>query len=203
MIVADDANLEIAREHGFATVEMGNDYLGARFNAGIRYACVEGNADYVVHIGSDDWAHPDLFDDLAGPLVVGTGRRIALVDLEHGVAQVCHVRGQYGVIPWILPRAVLEPSGFEPCLREQLRGIDGSLVRGLTSRPEWRFHDPHDLARVDFKSAVNITSYSALRSIATGVEIADPWARLAEIYPADLVTLARETHELLAGKVAA
>ena len=63
VIVADDENLDIAREYGFDTVEVDNRGLGRRFNAGYRHAADQG-ADYLVHVGSDDWVHPDLFDIL-------------------------------------------------------------------------------------------------------------------------------------------
>ena len=41
----------------------GNEDLGEKFNAGYRYAGRMG-AQLFVHIGSDDWVHPDVFDIL-------------------------------------------------------------------------------------------------------------------------------------------
>lgn len=223
VIVADDENLEIAAEFGFATVELGNEYLGARFNAGIEYACVEGGADFIVHIGSDDWAHPDLFKKLpatvAGPPELTadspvvfwdgspealTGWEITIVDLRVGRMQRCRVRGRYGVIPWVLPRKLLEPSGFRPIHDRLNRGIDGSLIAVMRVRPTWVFHDPHPLCRVDFKSEMNLTPYPGLAAnLGVGAEVDDPWSALAEQYPADLVELARATHMEMATAVAA
>jgi len=217
VIVADDENLDIADEYGFPTVEMGNEFLGARFNAGIHWACTEGGADYVVHIGSDDWVHPVVFDRLPSPTPIPpevsadnpvafwngepealTGRQIAIVNLPAGKMQRCHVRGRHGVIPWVLPRQVLEPSGFNPIRPDLQRGIDGSLIAGLRVRPNWVFHDPHPLARVDFKSDTNITPYPGMASnLGIGPEV-DPWGPLADIYPLALVEMARATHERLA-----
>ena len=50
VVVADDENLDLARERGFATVEQDNEWLGRRFNDGIEYACRNG-ASRVVPIG--------------------------------------------------------------------------------------------------------------------------------------------------------
>lgn len=213
MIVADDENLDIAEEFGFATLERPNDQLGRKFNDGLEYAAGLG-ADYFVLIGSDDWMHIDLFDRLPlaetqpktptaetpfvmwgpNPEVI-TGHEIALVDLERGVMQRCRARGRYGVIPWVIPRGALEPVGFRPIKDTANIGIDGSLIAGLNCAPEWVFADPHDYCRVDFKSDVNLNSYDKITgAIGYGEEEVDPWPLLAERYPGDLVALARETH---------
>lgn len=201
VIVADDENLDLAREHKFATVEMSNAYLGRKTNAGFRYACVEGDADFVVALGSDDWMHESAFEKLPGPTTIVAGRKLAVVDLEHGRMRGTVIRHRYGVIPWILPRFLLETRKFEPIKPEKRRGLDGSLVRGVTGpgRPRWLFHDPHELARVDFKTRWNITPYrQTVQLVGVGPEYTDPWRRLAELYPAELCELARATHERIA-----
>jgi hypothetical protein len=215
VIVADDENLDIAQEFGFVGLERPNDYLGRKFNDGLEHACRFMEADFAVLIGSDDWMHIDLFDRLPLPsadlpeltaetqFVVGhqeaeviTGREIVLVDLPGGRMRHCESKGRYGVIPWILHRKALEPSGFRPIKDTLQRGIDGSLIAGLRMRPVWVFRDPHDLSRVDFKSDVSMSPYEQTTSMTgVGVEILDPWTELARKYPADLVTNARETSE--------
>lgn len=196
VVVADDDNLDIAREYGFATVEMDNDGgLGRRFNAGFQYAAEQG-ADYLVHIGSDDWIHPDVFMPLLAPVTprpILTGTQIAFVDLGSGQLKRASLGPPHGVIPWIIPRAVLEPCGFAPIRPERLRGMDGDLVRGLRRagvRVQWVFDDPHDLARVDFKSDVNLNAYDRV----PGAGRNDAWQALRERYPAELVELACRTH---------
>jgi len=117
IIVSDDENLDIAQEYGFPTIEHDNFDLGARFNAGYRYAAAQG-ADVFVHIGSDDWVHPDAFNVLnehsldeddampeptpgesvvwrRGPKVVAQ-RRLCLVDLTNDLAQRCFIHGRWG-----------------------------------------------------------------------------------------------------------
>lgn len=205
VVIADDENLDVARGHGFATIEMDNTDVGRKWNAGISYACEHG-ADFVTVVGSDNWVHADLFEfpeqPPRRPPVVLTGRRMAFVDLPRGVMQVCHFRGKWGVIPWLLPRQALAPSKFNPIKPGQMRGLDGNLAVGLKLRPDWLFHDPHDLCRVDFKSSTNLTSYAALEHVAVS-RIADPWALLADRYPADLVEMARDTSMLLAEEAVA
>src|SRR5688500_1198207 len=88
VVVANDENLDIAREHGCDTVELDNHGgLGRRFHAGFRHAAGQG-ADYFVYLGSDDWIHPDLLDPLPPPGVIVTGRRISFVHLPTGRLQV-------------------------------------------------------------------------------------------------------------------
>lgn len=221
MIVADDENLDVAAEFGFHTVGQDNLYLGRKFNDGMEFACRYLDADYVVLIGSDDWVHVDLFTHLPKPVAdlplptperpvvigrpgpeAGTGKEIAMVNLARGVLQRCRVKGRFGVIPWVLPRAALEPSGFRPIREEQQRGIDGALLRGLKCRPEWVFSDPHPLCRVDFKSEVNLNSYDKITSgIGYGAEL-PAWSTLSNAYPTHLVDLARSTADRL-GAIAA
>lgn len=190
VVIADDENLDIAAELGFDTVEMDNSQLGRKLNAGFRYSAAQG-ADYLAFVGSDDWLHPDLFAPLLDePGCVISGRILALCDLLGGRLRYVAGRGRQGVIPWLIPRAALEPCGFAPLPDGQNRGLDLHLALALADA-EWRFHDPHPLARVDFKSHLNMTPYGAARAI--GGEKSDPWGELATRYPADLVALAEST----------
>lgn len=197
VVVACDENLDLAVEHGFSTIDMPNTHLGRRFNAGIHYACVEGGADYVVHIGSDDWVHPDFFTHLPGPETILSGRWMLFVDLERGVGRRCHVRTRHGVIPWIIPRHLLERARCQPVKPEKRRGIDGSLIRGIGSRPRWAYRDPQGAyTRIDWKTRANITPYDLIaRNLGVGPEQA-PWAQLESCYPASLVQKARAAYEL-------
>jgi hypothetical protein len=54
VVVADDANIDIALSAGFEIVEQDNEWLGRRFNDGIEYAARQG-AEWIVPIGSDSW----------------------------------------------------------------------------------------------------------------------------------------------------
>lgn len=213
VVVADDDNLETAAEFGFDALEWPNQPLGEKFNAAYRYAA-EHDAELFVHIGSDDWCHPSVFDvldtlDLAkapepvwepgqtviwrrGPIIVAQ-RSITLVDLPTGVVQRCTVLGKHGCIPWLIPRVVLEPVAFSPVQPDQARGIDGSLVSGLTVRPNWVYQDPAEDTCVDFKSGTNITPFHSLQSnLGYGDELT--LDALNAKWPTHLVELAEQTH---------
>jgi hypothetical protein len=214
VIVADDENLDIAADFGFPTVELDNSDLGARFNAGYRYAADAG-ANVFVHVGSDDWIHPDSFNILdqvdietdapmpdptpGNPVVwrrtpqVIAQRRICLVDLARGVGQRCFVHGRWGCIPWMIPRRALEPEAFTPIGAGHMRGIDGQLVRGMTTRPTWFFQDAPDEWCVDFKTETNVTPYKSVAPALGVGDEEDPWPMLAEFYPPHLIDLARAT----------
>lgn len=215
VVVADDRNLDIADEYGFDTVVQANDSVGRKWNDGIEHAVRTLEADYVAIVGSDDWVHADVFDRLplaevpeqepsagdavvwrAGPEAV-SGRQICVVDLPTGRMKWCHSGGQYGVMPYVLPRAALEPSRFRPVDERLSRWLDGSFVNGLRCRPNWVFHDPHPVSRIDFKGSVNITPYDTIRK-GESEELPEAWGRLYERFPAHLVEGARDLHERLA-----
>jgi hypothetical protein len=172
VVIADDDNLDIAQEHGFEAIEMPNEPLGEKVNAGFELACREG-ADYVGFVGSDDWLHADLFQNLEGGIV--SGRDMSVVDLETGRMRCYRSRARHGVIPWLIPSDIL------PAVEPLNRGLDYSIYRQIRKQP-WVFHDPHPHTRVDFKSANNMTPFSVVH----GAEL-DAWPELREWYPADLV----------------
>lgn len=210
VVVADDENLDVAAEYGFDALERPNEPLGRKFNDGIEWACLEGAADFVCVIGSDDWVHESVFDRLPetnpeppaptedNPVVSWSdepealaGTVIAVVDVQSGRGRLRWWPRREGVIPWVFPRAALEPSGFRPVKDNAARGIDGSLVAGLGIRPQWLFHDPHEYARVDFKSDVNLNTYAEIGATSGVGDEHDAWGRLSELYPEPLVEMAQ------------
>jgi hypothetical protein len=194
VVVADDENLDIAAGFGFETVEQEN-VLGRKVNDGFEYACERG-ADYVGFVGSDDWLHENAFDHLDDSRVCA-GHRIAVVDLERdGRLRRLGVGGPQGVPPWLIPRRALERSGCRPADDARTWGMEGSIVRGL-GPVDWRFDDPHDLVRVDFKSDVNMTPYGRITGLLGYGPEETAWPQLAEKYPADLVALAERTSLML------
>lgn len=219
VIVADDENLEIAAEYGFETVEVGNDDLGEKFNAGYRHAAELG-ADLFVHIGSDDWVHPDVFTildevDLSKPPAteptinrpvaawndgwqVLAQKTLTVADLPTGRLQRCQYRRGYGCIPWLIPRAVFEPFGFAPIRPGLQRGCDGALASRIRARTNWVVRDlPADMC-VDFKSDPNLTPFDPMIGN-IGVGPLRSLGVLSGLYPGELVDQAWE----LSGRMAA
>lgn len=210
VVVGNDANLDTARELGFATLERPN-VLGAKVNDGIEYACREGGADYVSFIGSDDWSLASWFVTMPPDGLIKTSRWVAFVAPGGNRLLVRAATGSVGNAPWIIPRSLLEPAGFRPVLDRKMSGIDGSIRDGIiaclrgvegTTGAQKRMatrqrladvyhHEPGDELRlVDFKgSREQITSYSlALGKPRRLVhDEPDPWPVLATRYPADLV----------------
>lgn len=60
VVIADDGNLDLARDRGFEVVAQDNQWLGRKFNDGMEYAFRNG-ASRVVPIGSDSWIDPAYF----------------------------------------------------------------------------------------------------------------------------------------------
>lgn len=115
VVVADDENIDLARERGFAVVERDNEWLGRRFNDGIEYACRNG-ASRVVPIGSDSWIDPAFFLPMTSRERVMTGRNYFVVKADR--AAEIYVSDKKGVGPLVLPRHLLKPSNFRPAQDE-------------------------------------------------------------------------------------
>lgn len=198
LVVADDENLDIARELGSVTLEAPNEPLGRKWNVALRYAAER--ADWVIWVGSDDWIHPDAFAPLTvppetGPARIIRGGRVTLVDLASGQLQRVSSASKYGAIPWLIESRLIRATRKDSPIRpDLLRGLDGGLIRGLRRSPipfELELHDPHEFRCVDFKSDQNLSSFAAA-SEKRGLGEPEPaWAVLAKWFPADLVDQAR------------
>lgn len=189
VVVADDANLELAQAAGFATVERDNAWLGRRFNDGIEFAGRAG-ADWIVPIGSDSWILPDYFLPLPAAGLTLTSQLYAVVAAER-LAEL-RVRTRSGAGPYVFPRAVLEPSGFRPARDQISRGVDHSTLAGI--RPAARFvaRELSPLQYVGFRGVPHLTPYGTLVAAWGRRELEDPWPELvAAGYDRDLVDRAR------------
>jgi glycosyltransferase involved in cell wall biosynthesis len=96
VVVADDPNLDVADELGFATVRRNNQTLGRKFNDGYQFACDpefnERPVDFVVPCGSDDWIDPQIFQVLPEN-AIGVFERIAIVNETRTKLAKCRVTG--------------------------------------------------------------------------------------------------------------
>jgi hypothetical protein len=187
VVIADDANLDLAREQGFATVERDNEWLGRKFNDGMEYAGKHG-AEWIVPIGSDSWIDPIYFLPLPNPWETRTSAMYCAVEADR-LAELCV--GRSGAGPYMFHRSLLVRSGFRPAQDELHAGIDGSTIRGIGRPIRWRQRDMHPLQYVGFRGTPLITPYDRLMSKWGVREHDDPWAILAKHYPADLVQRAR------------
>jgi glycosyltransferase involved in cell wall biosynthesis len=184
VVIADDENLDIAREYGFDTIEREN-VLGRKVNAGFELAGKQG-ADYIAFIGSDDWMHPDLFSPL-GANRVYAGHEITVIDLLTGQAKHLGWRHRHGVPPWFIPSGALERCNFRPCEDVATEGMEFQIGRWLGDL-QWYMHDPHPMTRVDFKSDEGLTSYEQITRAVAGKE--GKIGELEHWYSSDLVNMA-------------
>lgn len=193
VVIADDENLDTARQFGFGIVPQNNDSLSRKFNDGIQLALDPAHnprpADYVVPIGSDDWVDYRLFLDLP-PSDTVEGFQWASFVREDGreiVAKNINYPGGVGVR--IFPATVMEPLGFRPADEDLSRGCDTSILYGLQ-----RHHGDnmrishmhlHERQIVDWKTTgEQLNRYSDLRRH-PGHVVADPFEALAGFYPAE------------------
>jgi hypothetical protein len=192
VVVAEDENLDLARERGFDVVERDNEWLGRRFNDGIEYAGRHG-ASRIIPIGSDSWIDPAYFLPLPTRQFTMTASSYAVVAVDRmGELQVDDTKG---VGPYVFPRHVFRRSAFRPAKDEITHGVDASTVKGIGIRLRWQRHDVHPLQYVGFRGVPFISSYDGLLAKWGVREHFDPWAKLAEHYPLDLVERARTVLE--------
>jgi hypothetical protein len=198
VVVADDENLDLARERGFDVVEQDNEWLGRKFNDGIEYACRNG-ASRVVPIGSDSWIDPAYFLPMTPRQITRTSRLYCVVNADR-MAEI-YVDDIKGAGPYIIDRWALRGSGFRPAKDEIKRGVDGSTIKGIRVQLRWQRNDIHPFQYVGFRGQPHLTPYANLLERWGVREHSDPWSILAEHYPLGLVERAR--HVLMAQEAVA
>lgn len=194
VIIADDENLDTARDLGFATVRRANDFVSRKFNDGMQLALDERfnaqPADYVVPCGSDDWVDHRLFLDLPGPNTVVGFQRMSFVreDGREIVTTFLNYEGGAGIR--IYPRALLEPFGYRPADEDRHRACDTSILTNVRLRHRDRMRVEHrhihDRQIVDWKSGeTQLNSYRQVTALRRSREPGDPFVELAGVYPAE------------------
>lgn len=188
VVIADDENLDLARERGFDVVERDNEWLGRRFNDGIEYAAQHG-ASRIIPIGSDSWIDPAYFLPLPSREYTLTASLYSVVTADRlGELRIDDTKG---VGPYVFPRHVMRPSRFRPAKDAITHGVDSSTVKGIHMRIKWLRRDVHPLQYVGFRGVPHLSSYDGLYAKWGVRQHSDPWARLAEHYPLGLVQRAR------------
>lgn len=182
MIVADDENLETARDLGFAWVERDNRQLGRKINDGYELAGREG-FEFMVPFGSDDWVDP-AWIQLPEDDEVSCARMSSVVNEEATLLAPLRIPYEAGDGVRVYPRALLEKCRFRPAGEDTHRAIDTGTwerVRRLT-RVTFTYTDLHPFQIVDWKSKTQLNSYKRCLDFQDGPEV-DPWEVLADHYP--------------------
>lgn len=189
VVIADDENLDLARERGFEIVEQDNEWLGRRFNDGIEYAFRHG-ASRVIPIGSDSWIDPAYFLPMAPRHRAMTSGLYCVV--ESARLGEINVRDIKGAGPYVLDRSLMRMTHYRPAKDEITHGVDSSTIAGIgLGRIRWTWRDLHPFQYVGFRGTPHISSYDGLMSKWGVREHDDPWAILARHYPLDLVERAK------------
>jgi hypothetical protein len=194
VVIADDENLDIARELGFATVEQDNMPLGRKFNDGFQLATDPQHnprpADHVIPLGSDDWIDPELIltAPLPRPGSVTCFRQAAFVREDGRELTQLQIPFRTGVGIRILPAADIAQAGYRPAEDYELMRLDGSILRGIRKaiRQPTRIlnHDLHPLQIVDWKTpGGNLYTYDSYVRYQRDPRIGDPFEMLADTYP--------------------
>lgn len=192
VVVADDENLDTARDLGFGTVERNNRFLSRKFNDGIQLACDPDlnprPVGYVVPLGSDDWISAEVLLDLPRPNTVVGFKRIAFVreDGRELTERFLDYDGGSGIR--IYPRRLLAAMGYRPADEDRHRGCDTSIL--VNMRQAFKFRVDHrDIdARliVDWKSTgSNRNPYDEVAGRWRGSAPVDPFEALAGVFPAE------------------
>lgn len=191
---------------GFGYVIRDNDYTSRRFNDGIELATSPRYnpkpADFVVPIGSDDWVDHRLFaelDTIGDHTVVGFQRMSFVREDAREIASVLlNYRGGSGIR--IIARRLLEPLGYRPADPDLRRACDTSILVNLSRHwgdklrvEHWHRHDRQI---VDWKTpGEQLNSYANVVNGHTSRLAPDPFAELADHYPAEALDEMRALYE--------
>jgi hypothetical protein len=191
IVIADDENLDTARDLGFEWAERNNRFLGRKFNDGIQLATDHDHnrrpADYVVPCGSDDWVDWRLFVDLPPVRTMYGFQHMAFVNETGTTLTARHLNYLGGSGIRIYPRKVMHRLGYRPCDDDRERGCDTSILINLQRagelRVEHRGCDP--LQIVDWKShGQQVNSYAEIAGRHRQTLAGDPFDLLADRFPA-------------------
>jgi hypothetical protein len=195
VVIADDENLDIARDLGFATVERDNSQLGRKINDGYELASMHG-ADYFVPFGSDDWI------DHRWIRLPGSGETICThlsAVVNEDCTRIARLDIRFGDGVRVYGRKTLERVGFRPAAEDRKRALDAATDSGVSDTGARKvFHDTDHLAIVDFKSKANLNNYAGCaQHYGNRNETGDVWTQLAAVYPSEAITEMQAVHGLV------
>lgn len=189
VVIADDENLEIAKELRFHTIERDNEYLGRKFNDGHEFAMKSGY-DFSIPVGSDMFIDADLFTRLNDSftkskyytVVTSRGHKMATMCLEWGILQA-------------IPTRMLKDLDGRPCLDEIAKGCDTHTRNRIRqhNKPELNIEimKSHQYECISFQSITQITRFEKLCELPdVKVIMGDPdplLESLKEWYSPDLI----------------
>ena len=187
VVIADDENLDAAKDAGLLTLEHRNR-LGAKWNAGYAYAGEHG-FDYVAPLGSDSWRAPPTLP--TKPRAILCTRSYTIISRDGTKQSRLQVRYEGGVGTRVIPTGMLKACGYQPLHKSRDRSCDTSTLRAIQKHyghVEFEYVDRHPFEVVGFQSDVQVTPPHLWRlRWLTEDHQGDPFDGLAEHFPAELV----------------
>lgn len=191
-VIADDGNLELALDRGFATVKRPNTAIGMRFNVGYEFAAASG-IDYVCPIGSDSWVDPGFILD--GIQQTSPDERTVIYSRHYAVIRPDGQRRAQLLVRYdggttmFYPTQVFASCGWKPIDPRAKRGCDGQTINAIKRGGPTRFRvvERHKLETVSFQSELQVTNYDALYQRWGTGETRHAFRGLDRHYPAELV----------------
>jgi glycosyltransferase involved in cell wall biosynthesis len=196
VVIADDANIDLAHEHRFHALRQRNQPLGRKWNDGYEYAAEHG-ADFFVPCGTDDWLDPDYLAEIPRPNEIRASRWATSIREDGRRMLQFYIDYEGGDGIRIIPRDLLKPTGFRPAEDHRQRAIDTSVWQTLRRKSRgFRFvYSTDPLNIVQFQStAPQLNAYAALKRRFRHHETERPFDALRERYPDDLVALAERRY---------
>jgi hypothetical protein len=186
VVIADDANLDIAAELGFGTVERQNRPLGRKWNDGYQLAGRVG-VDYVIPFGTDDFVTADFITGYLPSEREVRCSRLSSVVREDG-QQIAPLRIHYdggdGIRIW--PTGLLKPLNYRPIEEDRDRAMDTSMLKQIQSHSHltMRYFDIDPWQIVDWKTdGTQLNDYTSCLEFQHG-ELRATWKTLHGVYPA-------------------
>ena len=194
VIIANDLNLNIAKEFGFHTVVSPNHFLGEKFNDGYEFAFKHG-ADIVIPVGSDS---------LISPGIIKRGVKLSKVNnivfsSMHSVIREdgrmigniktasAKNRSNKGAL-WLYRRDVMSKVGFRPCDNRIKKGCDRSTLKSLVDKKtKFILNDINFYQHVGIKSKNHqICKYHDYKAQFVS-QVAEPFEILKKYYPKNTI----------------
>lgn len=180
VVVADDDNLRLASDLGFATVNRNNDWLGKKFNDGYEYAARNG-AKWVFPVGSDSWVDPQWIVDNLHEDAITASRFYSLVRRD-GLERAHFFLPIRSGVQYIVPVELFKHRGYRPVRETIARGCDTSFYNTLYPVRVY-YHEHHALETLAFQSWPQITDYKRLYARWGTEKTTDPFGDLRLYYP--------------------
>jgi len=195
VVIADDANLDIAEQLGWRTIRHSN-LLGSKLNAGYQLAAEE-DADYVCPLGSDSWIEPRRFFELPQFGQLLCTRNYTVVNKQATKRMQLNVGYRGGVGSRVIPIDMLKECSYRPLEDRLMRGADTATLATIekSHKVEFVYSELHPMEVLSFQSDIQLNRYAQLKeAFLVKEKKSEPFDGLEEFYDLDLVERVRDLY---------